>query len=199
MRTLLSKIDSFKFGSFKLGSLKFGSLKFGSLKFIILSLIVSVPVYAQTCISTITETTPTASLVNNGDGTVSDPATGLMWMKCSVGQTFSNNSCIGDATELNWQQALQFAHGYQFADLDGWRLPNIKELATITERQCVRPAINETLFPNTPSDDFWTSTPSLLDSQRAWVVAFFNSSNSIKQKNLFVFARLVRNIDIVTE
>lgn len=169
------------------------------LKLSILYLILSVPVYGQTCISTIIETTPTVGLVDNADGTVSDSATGLMWMKCSVGQTFSNNSCIGDATELNWQQALVFAHGYQFANLDGWRLPNIKELATITERQCVRPAINEVLFPNTPSDDFWSSTPSLLDSQRAWVVAFFNSSNSIKQKNLFVFARLVRNTDVATE
>jgi hypothetical protein len=168
-------------------------------KIMALCLTISVPVYGQTCISTIIETTPTAGLVDNADGTVSDEATGLMWMKCSVGQTFTNNSCIGDARELNWQQALVFAHGYEFASLDGWRLPNIKELATITERRCVRPAINETLFPNTPSDDFWTSTPSLLDSQRAWVVAFFNSSNSIKQKNLFVFARLVRNSDIAGE
>lgn len=194
MRTILCKTSFFKASFFKIS---FPKINF--IKIVILCLTLSVPVYGQTCISTIIETTPTAALVNNGDGTVSDPATGLMWMKCSVGQTFSNNSCIGDATELNWQQALVFAHGYQFADLEGWRLPNIKELSTITERQCVRPAINEALFPNTPSDDFWTSTPSLLDSQRAWVVAFFNSSNSIKQKNLFVYARLVRNTDIVTE
>ena len=152
-------------------------------------------VLAQTCISTIDETTATANFTDNGDGTISDTTTGLMWMQCSVGQTLLNGLCTGDATELNWQQALLFAHGYQFADFDGWRVPNIKELSTIAERQCVRPAINETLFPNTPSDDYWTSTPSLLDADRAWVVAFFNSSNSIKQKNLFVFTRLVRNTD----
>lgn len=150
---------------------------------------------AQTCLTTLDETAPAANFVDNGDGTVSDLTTGLMWMKCSVGQTLQGSTCIGDASELDWQQALQFAHGYQYASLDGWRVPNLKELATITERSCVRPAINETLFPATPSDDFWSSTPSVIDSNRAWVVAFFNSSNSLKQKNLFVFVRLVRNID----
>lgn len=150
---------------------------------------------AQTCLSSIAETTPSANFTDNGDGTVSDLTTGLMWMQCSVGQTFQNGACTGDASELNWKQALQFAHGYQFAGLDGWRLPNIKELSTITERSCVRPSINENLFPATLSDDYWTSTPSVIDANRAWVVAFFNSSNSIKQKNLFVFARLVRDVD----
>ena len=147
---------------------------------------------AQTCLSTAAETTPTNQFTDNNDGTITDTATGLIWMQCSLGQTWQNGSCLGDASELNWQQALQAAHGFHFAGQDGWRLPNLKELASITERQCVRPAINESLFPNTPSDDFWTSTPSLLDANRAWVVAFFNSSNAIKQKNLFVFARLVR-------
>ncbi|WJG10376.1 DUF1566 domain-containing protein [Aliiglaciecola sp. LCG003] len=150
---------------------------------------------AQTCLSDSPETTPTSDFSNNGNGTITDNTTGLMWMQCSLGQTWFNGNCQGDADALNWQQALQQAHGFEFADLDGWRLPNVKELATLTERRCVRPAINEVLFPNTPSDDFWTSTPSLSDAQRAWVVAFFNSSNSIKQKNLFVFVRLVRTAD----
>ena len=150
---------------------------------------------AQTCLSDAPQTTPTSQFVNNGDGTVTDLTTGLMWMQCSLGQVWVNGACTGDAQTLNWQEALLLAHGYQFASQDGWRLPNIKELASLTERQCVRPAINETLFPSTPSDDFWTSTPSVRDPQRAWVVAFFNSSNSIKDKQRFVFARLVRTAD----
>lgn len=160
-----------------------------------LGLFANTYVFAQTCLSDAPETAPTANFTNNGDGTITDNTTGLMWMQCSLGQTFSNGNCTGDAQTYNWQEALQAAHGYQFASLDGWRIPNVKELSSLTERQCVRPAINETLFPNTPSDDFWSSTPSLADQQRAWVVAFFNSSNSIKEKNLFVFVRLVRTAD----
>lgn len=163
--------------------------------FITLAAILSFHAQAQTCISGIAETTPTSQFIDNADGTVTDSATRLMWMQCSLGQTWTNGSCVGDADPLNWQQALQTAHGFEFASVDGWRLPNIKELATLTERQCVRPAINSALFPNTPADDYWSSTPSLSDPQRAWVVAFFNSSNSIKQKDLFVFARLVRTVD----
>lgn len=158
-------------------------------------LVSSSAVLAQTCLEDGIETTPSDNFVSNGNGTVTDLTTGLMWMTCSVGQSFVNNRCTGDAAELTWQQALQFAHGFQFAGFDGWRLPNVKELATLTERNCVRPAINETLFPDTLSDDYWTSTPSVLDPDRAWVIAFFNSSNAIKQKNLFVFARLVRTVD----
>lgn len=151
--------------------------------------------WAQTCLTGAPATTPDANFVDNEDGTVTDVTTGLMWMQCSVGQTWVAGRCTGDASELSWQQALQFAHGYVFANYDGWRVPNIKELASITELLCVRPSINETMFPSTLSDDYWTSTPSTLDADRAWVVAFFNSSNSIKDKNLFVFTRLVRTVD----
>ena len=150
---------------------------------------------AQTCLTDSPQTAPTANYINNTDGTITDRTTGLMWMTCSVGQTWVAGTCTGDASELNWQQALQFAHGYEFAGHDGWRLPNIKELASITELQCVRPSINAAIFPSTTSDDYWTSTPSSTDPERAWVVAFFNSSNSIKDKNLFVFSRLVRTVD----
>lgn len=150
---------------------------------------------AQTCLSSIPQTTPTDNFVLNEDGTVTDPILGLSWMRCSLGQIWVNDTCEGDASELNWQQALQAAHGFVYANKMGWRVPNVKELASITERSCVRPAINEALFPNTPSDDFWTSSPSVQDSERAWVIAYFNSSNSLKDKNLFVFTRLVRTAD----
>lgn len=157
--------------------------------------LISFSLFGQTCLPSIAETAAQLSFVDKGDGTVSDPVRGLTWMRCSLGQTWVNQSCEGDASELNWQQALQAAHGLLYANKLGWRVPNIKELSSITERSCVRPAINEILFPNTPSDDFWTSTPSVQDPSRAWVIAFFNSSNSLKQKNLFVFTRLVRTAD----
>ena len=162
---------------------------------LILMILFSFAARGQTCLLSIIPTNPSSNFVVNTDGTVTDKTFKLTWMRCSLGQTWSVDTCVGDASELNWQQALQTAHGYEYASKKGWRVPNIKELATITERSCVRPAINQELFPNTPSDDFWTSTPSVQDPQRAWVIAFFNSSNSVKQKNLFVFTRLVRTAD----
>lgn len=149
-------------------------------------------VSAQTCLTNIPSTAPDAEFTALSDLQIKHERTGLVWMRCAIGQTWDGANCIGDAQQLTWQQALQLAHGYIVEDTAGWRLPNIKELATLTERQCVRPAINATVFPDTPADDFWTSTPSITDEQRAWVVAFFNSSNSIKDKDRFVFIRLVR-------
>ncbi|WP_339769165.1 DUF1566 domain-containing protein [uncultured Paraglaciecola sp.] len=163
-------------------------------KFLILALL-SLNASAQTCLDSVSETANAEQFVVDTDGTATHTESGLMWMRCSLGQTFSSDSCIGEADELNWQQALDDAHGYTFAGLSGWRVPNIKELATLTERACVRPAINETVFPNTLSDDYWTSTPSVTDASRAWVVAFFNSSNALKEKRLFVYTRLVRTVD----
>ncbi|WP_299077391.1 DUF1566 domain-containing protein [uncultured Paraglaciecola sp.] len=160
-----------------------------------LGVFLSFLVNSQTCLPSFDVSLSSEKFVDNGDGTATDPAVGLVWMRCSLGQSWVNESCTGDATELTWQQALQAAHGYEFAEQTGWRVPNMKELASLTERSCVRPAINELFFPNTPSDDFWTSTPSVVDAERAWVIAFFNSSNSLKNKDLFVFTRLVRTAD----
>jgi hypothetical protein len=161
----------------------------------LLSLIWSFTAIGQTCLADFDDTMQEEEFIDNGDGTATNPVLGLTWMRCSLGQTWQDETCVGDPSELSWQQALQAAHGFVYADKSGWRVPNVKELASLTERGCVRPAINELFFPNTPSDDFWTSTPSVIDPQRAWVIAFFNSSNSIKQKNLFVFTRLVRTAD----
>lgn len=164
---------------------------------LIILLFMTCNVWAQSCLTSIVDTSPDTNFTDNEDGTVTDSTTGLMWMKCTIGQTYNetDNTCTGEGTVLTWQEALQSTYGFQFATFTSWRLPNVKELASITERSCVRPSINETLFPNTPSDDFWTSTPSLVDLESAWVVAFFNSSNALKDKDNFVFVRLVRFAD----
>jgi hypothetical protein len=156
---------------------------------------VSYVTISQTCLPSFDASLKVDEFVDNSDGTVTDERLGLIWMRCSLGQSWVDGTCTGDASELTWQQALQTAHGYQYAEQLGWRVPNMKELASLTERNCVRPAINEFFFPNTTSDDYWTSTPSMVDSNRAWVIAFFNSSNSLKDKSLFVFTRLVKTAD----
>lgn len=162
---------------------------------ILLTLIglLAAPVWAQSCLSSVNATTPDEQFVDNEDGTLTDTSTGLTWMRCSLGQTWDgdNQQCQGEAMPMTWQQALQTAHGYEFAGLSGWRVPNLKELSSLVERQCVHPAINQTLFPDTPADDFWSATPSMQDTQRAWVVAFYNGSNALKAKALAPYVRLV--------
>jgi hypothetical protein len=67
---------------------------------------------------------------DNGDGTITDEATGLTWM-----QRDSGAFGVGDGSDgrLNWQQALEWAEGLAFAGYTDWRLPNAKELQSIVD------------------------------------------------------------------
>jgi hypothetical protein len=63
-------------------------------------------------------------LMDNGDGTVTDQATGLMWTQNDSGQG------------LNWQAALAWAQSQNSANYLGyndWRLPDAKELQSIVD------------------------------------------------------------------
>ena len=146
----------------------------------------------QFCLATAPVSAPEENFLKLDNGQLLHLRTNLMWMRCAIGQTWDGETCTGEAEPYTWEQALELSVGYEFNASTNWRLPNIKELSSITERSCTRPSVDVDLFPATPPDDFWTSTPSMYDPDRAWVVAFFNSSNSIKEKNRTVFVRLVR-------
>src|ERR1700730_18540041 len=83
----------------------------------------------------IPQSTPTSAFTDNGDGTVTHTLTGLMWKRCSEGQTWNSgtSTCDGTAAPESWSQAL-FAG---VSDLTGghtdWRLPNRKELESTLE------------------------------------------------------------------
>lgn len=58
---------------------------------------------------------------DNGDGTITDEATGLMWTK-------SDNR-----EGVLWEDALAYCEGLELAGYDDWRLPNAKELQSIVD------------------------------------------------------------------
>lgn len=141
---------------------------------------------ATTCAGTenlhMLASTPTADFVDHGDGTVTHTPTGLMWKRCVEGQTWNNsdNTCSGSQSTFNWQQALRRAQtvnapdsGAGFAGHNDWRLPNIKELHSITEQRCTAGAVNAAIFPGL-STFVWTSSPvhdNSSNERRAWYIA----------------------------
>lgn len=147
---------------------------------------------AQSCNKAIESTTPEGRFTVSSDGTAIHKPTGLMWMRCSLGQTWDGRSCRGDASVFTWGGALQAASRHTFAGHSDWRLPNKNELASIVEEACRAPAINEKVFPATPSAYFWSSSPYAGLAHGAWSVDFgFGPVNaSVKTGNLHV--RLVR-------
>lgn len=60
-------------------------------------------------------------LVDNGDGTVTDYATGLMWQKADNGKIY------------DWKDALAYADTLSLAGYTDWYLPNAKELVSIVD------------------------------------------------------------------
>lgn len=123
-------------------------------------------------------TTPTDGFIDHGDGTVTHQETGLVWMRCSLGQSWDAGSgtCLGGAGTYSWSTAhdaaveLNAAGGY--AGFTDWRVPNKNELASIVEERCWGPAVNLGLFPETIGQTYWTSSPSQQSADTAWVVLF---------------------------
>ena len=102
------------------------------------------------------------SFTDNGDGTVTDRATGLMWQKADSGKG------------VDWKQALAFAENLQLGGYSDWRLPNAKELHSIVDYtrspQTTDSAAIDSVFDiseiKDPGDQkqfpfFWSSSPHL--------------------------------------
>jgi len=157
-------------------------------------LLVSLNSLAQSCINTITPTTPTTHFQIITEGTVLDTKTGLMWMRCAIGQQWHNDQCHGELSILSWQEALVVAATIRFAKFDDWRLPNLHELSSITELKCQSPAANLQMFPNTAPQNYWTSTTFVNSNDNAWLVHFDVGENHTANKNRRAHARLVRRL-----
>jgi len=146
---------------------------------------------SQYCNPNMSLLTPDNVFNDNGNGTITDIRTGLMWKKCLEGEY--GLSCSSGAAILGMtrQQALKYADDTAFAGYSDWRLPNIKELMSITEYACVNPAQNYHIFPNKLTTYWgvftWTSSRNslYLSNGRGGAGGTYNQTGAI---------RLVRDI-----
>jgi uncharacterized protein DUF1566 len=132
------------------------------------------------------QTEPVAERFEMHGDTVYDKKTGLSWMRCSYGQQWSDaGGCSGSATLLDWDSAMGL-----HPEGAAWRLPERDELQSIVDHSCKRPAINDTVFPATPSIQYWTRTPS--GPSFAWIIFFRTGTPTwTYQKSTPFAARLV--------
>jgi len=148
-----------------------------------------------TCNTSIASTTPTSEFTDHGDGTISHHKSALMWSKCTVGSDILD--CSGTAVQYNWRAALAQAEGSVLGEDDfrDWRLPSIKEYATLVDRGCITPAINEVRFPLTLSEKYWSSSSDPSFQNKAWSMLFTDGSQYTDAKDSLFYIRLVRDLN----
>ena len=114
------------------------------------------------------------NFVDNGDGTITDLASGLMWQKADDGNT------------RNWEESLDYAENLSLAGNDDWRLPNAKELHSILDYARAPDAVDpqmqsaaiDPIFEISEEEGwFWTGTtlleaPQEFDCMEAVYIAF---------------------------
>lgn len=97
------------------------------------------------------------SFTDNGDGTITDNNTGLMWQKV-------------DGGELTFEKASVYCDTLTLAGYTDWRLPTAEELFDINNHNYLNPALDTNYFKKTIAEYWWTSELRCDDGSRVWVV-----------------------------
>jgi hypothetical protein len=121
---------------------------------------------------------PNPRFTDNGDGTVTDLLTDLIWLK--------NANCFGERT---WTEALDDCNtladgqcGVSDSSAAGeWRLPNVKELQSLITRRFLSPVVSDAAgtgpwtegdpFTNVQVHYYWSATTYTGDIDKAWIVS----------------------------
>ncbi len=104
--------------------------------------------------------------------TVTDNNTNLIWQR-NLPSTYSGCTKGSPAgSQCSWQEAINYCDNLTLAGNSNWRLPNIEELETLINYGRYNPSIDTTIFPNTPGNYFWSSSPYVGYSDYAWDVYF---------------------------
>jgi len=144
------------------------------------------------------------SYTDNGNGTITDATTGLMWEKLS-----DDGSVLHDADNTyNWDAAftkIAALNTAVFAGHNDWRLPNRAELASLSVANLDHPATPAafnsascapgctiTTCSCTRSNFYWTSTTYNPSTPMAWVVGFATGNTNSYAKTTPYYVRAVR-------
>ena len=120
-----------------------------------------------------------ALFTDNGNGTVTDSRTGLMWQQ-------------GEPGNMTWDSALSYCEGLPLGGHTDWRLPNIKELESINDDTRYNPAIDTSFFPGAYASGYWSSTTYAYYPNNAWSVYFYVGNGNWDGKNGSYYVRCVQ-------
>ncbi|MCE1197635.1 MAG: DUF1566 domain-containing protein [Marinilabiliales bacterium] len=117
---------------------------------------------------------------DNGDGTVSDLYTGLMWQQ------------VAGQEPVVWEDALHQAAALSLGGKRDWRLPNIKELESLRIATRGNPCFDPTFFRSVNIGNFWSSTSMANGASKAWNLHTEFGLVSYSEKTTKAFSLFVR-------
>jgi formylglycine-generating enzyme required for sulfatase activity len=99
---------------------------------------------------------PDPRFTDNGDGTISDNQTGLIWQKIQSPDT------------MTCEEALAYSKNSFLAGKSDWRVPNVRELQSLNDVKLSRPSFDKTYFPDLSAGNYWSSTTMHQTAAKAW-------------------------------
>ena len=123
---------------------------------------------------------PGARFTDNGDGTVTDNATGLMWEK------------VPSAANKTFAEALLYAEAQTTGGHTDWRLPNINELLSILDYSRISPVLDTAFFTKATSGYCVSSTTNAVTTTKYWAVYETYGYNTVLLKTVGKNVRCVR-------
>ena len=115
-----------------------------------------------------------------GEKVVKDNNTGVMWQSTSTSDKF------------DWYHAIAYCADLEYAGYDDWRLPTLRELASIMDFGGDSYAINRTYFPVLYIGRTWTSKQIFSDSTRAWDISFTTGELERALKSETYYVKCIR-------
>ncbi len=98
---------------------------------------------------------------DNGDGTVSDSQSQLMWQQ-SVSGAYA------------WAAATTYCDGLTLAGHDDWRLPTVAEGESLIDYPMGSPMISNTFFPFSVATGYWTSVAQAGTTGSNWFTGYLS-------------------------
>ncbi len=120
---------------------------------------------------------------------VIDRKTGLVWRRCLEGDRWNaDGTCTATSGHLRTHEEL-LIHA---ANRAGWRLPNVKELISLSDQGTAAAILDQALFPDSAMKTVWSSTPYAAASATAMAVYFPQPDVRFSPRTNPLLGRLVR-------
>lgn len=140
----------------------------------------------------------TIPFVNNGNGSVTEVNTGLIWEVKGAADGTVDYSNPNDADNIyTWENAQSFVddlNARNHAGRSDWRLPTAEELGTILDlsKDQPGPIIDTNFFVNCKAGSYWTADAYAADFNKAWVIDFSSAGDDFLDKSNSFYVRAVR-------